>query len=66
MCLSIPALFTQRFTDLQQLSYVGKSNIKQFLSAGASPIMDNKPSFKGITTPLLAECPFGLALFKLQ
>lgn len=28
--LSIPALFTQRFTDLQQLSYVDKSNIKQF------------------------------------
>lgn len=60
ICLSIPALFTQRLTDLQQLSYVGKSNIKQLLSAGASPIMDNRPSFKGITTPLLAECPLVL------
>ena len=39
----------QRLTDLQQLSYVGKSNIKQFLSAGASPMIDNRPSFKGIT-----------------
>jgi hypothetical protein len=24
------------------------------------PIKDNKPSFKGITTPLLAECPLVL------
>ena len=60
ICLSIPALFTQRFTDLQQLSYVDKSNIKQFLSVGTSPMIDNRPSFKGITTPLLAECPLAL------
>jgi len=36
ICLSIPAFFIQRLTDLQQLSYVGKSDIKQFLSAGVS------------------------------
>ena len=57
MCLLIPARFTHRFTDLQQLSYEGRLNMEEFKSSGASPINDNRPSFRGITTPLLAECP---------
>ena len=60
ICLLIPARFTHRFTDLQQLSYVGKLKMEVSKSSGASPINESKPSFKGITTPLLAECPLVL------
>ena len=60
MCLLMPARFTHRFTDLQQLSYVGKLKMEVSKSSGASPINESKPSFKGITTPLLAECPLVL------
>ena len=54
MCLFIPA----RFTDLQQLPYEGRLNMEESKSSGASPINDNRPSFRGITKPLSAECPF--------
>ena len=60
ICLLIPARFTQRFTDLQQLSYDGKLNMEVFKSSGTSPINDNNPSFRGMTTPLFAECPLVL------
>ena len=60
MCLLMPARFTHRFTDLQQLSYVGKLKMEVSKSSGASPINESKPSFKGITTPLVAECPLVL------
>lgn len=65
MCLLMPARFTQRFTDLQQLSYDGKLNMEVFKSSGASPISESNPSFRGMTTPLYAECPLVL-LFKFQ
>lgn len=60
ICLLMPARFTHRFTDLQQLSYDGKLNMEVFKSSGASPINDNNPSFRGMTTPLCAECPLVL------
>ena len=60
MCLLMPARFTQRFTDLQQLSYEGRLNIEEFKSSGASPINESNPLFRGITTPLFAECPWVL------
>ena len=60
MCLLIPARLTHRFTDLQQLSYEGRLNMEESKSSGASPINDNRPSFRGITTPLFAECPLVL------
>ena len=60
MCLLMPARFTHRFTDLQQLSYEGRLNMEEFKSSGTSPINDNNPSFRGMTTPLCAECPLVL------
>ena len=60
MCLLIPARFTHRLTDLLQLSYEGRLNMEESKSSGASPINDSNPSFRGITTPLCAECPFVL------
>lgn len=58
MCLFMPARFTHRFTDLQQLSYEGRLNMEESKSSGASPINDNRPSFRGITKPICAEYPF--------
>ena len=60
ICLLMPARFTHRFTDLQQLSYEGRLNMEESKSSSASPISYNRPSFRGITTPLLAECPLVL------
>ena len=60
MCLLMPACFTHRFTDLQQLSYEGRLKIEEFNSSGALPIKDSKPSLRGIITPLCAECPLVL------
>lgn len=60
ICLLMPARFTHRFTDLQQLSYEGRLNMEESKSSGASPINDNNPSFRGMTTPLCAECPLVL------
>lgn len=60
MCLLIPARFTHRFTDLQQPSYEGRLNMEEFKSSGASPINESNPLFRGITTPLFAECPLVL------
>ena len=58
MCLSIPALFTQRLTDLQQLSYEGRLKMRASLlpSAGGSPTSERRPSLSGMT--------FGLVLLK--
>lgn len=56
MCLLMPA----RFTDLQQLSYEGRLKIEEFKPSGASPINESNPLFRGITTPLFAECPWVL------
>ena len=60
MCLLMPARFTHRFTDLQQLSYEGRLKMEEFKSSGASPISESNPSFRGMTTPLCAECPLVL------
>ena len=60
MCLLTPARFTHRFTDLQQLSYEGRLNMEEFKSSGASPINESNPLFRGIITPLCAECPLVL------
>ena len=58
MCFVIPARFTHRFTDLQQLSYEGRLNMEEFKSSGALPINESNPLFRRIITPLCAECPF--------
>ena len=60
MCLLMPARFTHRFTDLQQLSYEGRLKMEEFKSSGASPISESNPSFRGMTTPLCTECPLVL------
>lgn len=59
ICLSTPALLTHFCIILLHPSIVGKSNILLSLSLGV-PMSFNAVSFRGITTPLFAECPLVL------
>ena len=57
ICFLIPARATQRFNALLHMVWLGRVNIYSSLLS-ESPIKLNKPSFRGITTPLDALLPF--------
>lgn len=63
MCLSMPARFTHRLTDLQQLSYDGRLKTSDsFVSPSfALPTKWMSPSLRGIVVQLRAECPLILS-----
>ncbi len=59
ICFSMPALLVQCRRALRHIVWLGKGNIKS-LGAVGTPISLIRPSFRGITTPLAALCPFVL------
>ena len=63
MCLSMPARFTHRLTDLQQLSYDGRLKTSDsFVSPSFGlPTRWMSPSLRGMVTQLRAECPLILS-----
>ena len=62
ICLSMPARFTHLLKAFRHIVWLGKGNIGASLPSPSlgCPIRLKMPSFNGIITPLLAECPFVL------